>query len=662
MMKVVINSKIYHNRNGVMEVLKNISISFESYGLYAIVGDSGVGKTTLLNIIAQEDTDFEGRLDINGSTSYVKQDIELLETLKVSQHLYMACNDTNAVAAVMENLKINQLKNKKIKHLSLGQKRRVQLACALLMQCEYLLCDEPTASLDKENCDIIMNELKRRSKTQCVILVSHDENTLYEYADAIFHLEKDSLTEERKMCGIHQIKQKETHAMIKKEYTFFVAMQLLYSRFFEHAFRCVLSILLVLSMVGGTMFFSHIHTSQKQKDTWYYEENVVMSQPKHYEDVGYAEYDTYTQDDLNMVREICPEIIGYEWGWNIDLYLTFADQEEMAKGYTYHPFLMDTLGKIYVKEDKENGFEGWEHIAPMLSAIGIESEPYGEEYYSNRRLRVFQMFNIEELPLSTGYYPTTDYEVILDTTAAAYYCNKFELNHMEDLIGKEISFYTYPNAYDLEMISEHTKFPARISGITYLNSQRSSRIYTKSGAYDRFLAKNYQFQSDLPEHMFMNLLLDEHNEQAIATVNDKLESDRNKFVWSQENNAYLIDPVHEMEIYQSPFLIYTYSIGVFILILLILVISEWLLRKRSDKERHILKRFGYDARKVKGIELILYYMVAFIIVMPLIQTYAPLLNDAFFKIHYGLVTFIVLVCAFIHMGVLSLISSERSKK
>ncbi len=657
-MKIEIQSKVYHNQDSVVEALKDVNMSFDTTGIHVIIGESGAGKTTLLNIIAQEDTDFSGHVETEGIVSYVKQDIELLETLKVIQHLHMASTDANAVNEVMQNLHIDHLKNKKIKHLSLGQMRRVQFACALLTPCSYLICDEPTASLDKENAKIIMEELKRRKDSICIILVSHDGSILNTYADEVYQLENCTLVKEKRIHEGHPISF-DNDIQRKKKRTFLVTLELLYSRLFEHVFRCTLCVLMVLSMIGGTMFFSHIHSSQRKKDSWYYEENVIVSQPKNYEEMGYLDYDTYTQNELDQIREFCPDVIGYEWGWDIDLYLTFASPEEAANGYTYHPFLMNTLGKIYIKDDTENGYEGWENIGPVLSEIGIDPELYGKEYYDNRRLRVFQMFQIDELPLSIGIYPTSDHEAIIDTTAAEYYCKMFELSSIDDLVGKEISFYTYPNAYDIDMIVERTKYSVEISGITTLNSQRNPRIYTTYGAYDRFLAESYLFQSDLPEHMYMNLLLHEQKEKTLDTINKILESDKNHFVWSKDSNDYLVNPVNETAIYQSPFVIYAFSFGACMLILLVIVISEWLLRKRSEKEERILTRFGFNPHNVKYTELILYYGIACAVSMPFIQTYAPLLHDAFFKIHQGFLILVSAICALIHIVIFSMINSRR---
>ena len=77
-MKVIIKSKIYHNQNSTVVALENVELSIQNSGLYVISGDSGVGKTTLLNIMACEDTDFDGQVDQEGSVSYVKQEIEII--------------------------------------------------------------------------------------------------------------------------------------------------------------------------------------------------------------------------------------------------------------------------------------------------------------------------------------------------------------------------------------------------------------------------------------------------------------------------------------------------------------------------------------------------------------------------------------------------------
>ncbi|MBQ6730301.1 MAG: ATP-binding cassette domain-containing protein [Bacilli bacterium] len=210
-------------------VLKNINYEFPRNGLCVIYGQSGCGKTTLLNCLSGL-IPFEGSIEIDhqrieslndnelsnlrlSSYGFVFQDFKLFENETVSANLLFPLETLNHLPANVENRKCEDLlslvglehKEKQIVNkLSGGEKQRVAIARALVNDPKVLLADEPTGSLDEKNGTEIMNILKIVSKTALVIMVSHDEELSKKYADQIIEMENGEI-----LHVIHQ-EQKET--------------------------------------------------------------------------------------------------------------------------------------------------------------------------------------------------------------------------------------------------------------------------------------------------------------------------------------------------------------------------------------------------------------------------------------------------------------------
>ena len=192
-------NKYFNQKDKSKNILQNINLTFLEAGLVVIKGKSGSGKTTLLNIIAGLDSASSGNIIYknNYTTSnidkncvgYMFQDSNLLENLSVLENL-MIYKDINfeLLENLMKRLDIVHLKNKKVKNLSGGEKRRVALLRALIKEPDILLCDEPTASLDIENATIVNNVIKEYARDNLVIISNHTENLFTDY-DMLVELE-----------------------------------------------------------------------------------------------------------------------------------------------------------------------------------------------------------------------------------------------------------------------------------------------------------------------------------------------------------------------------------------------------------------------------------------------------------------------------------------
>lgn len=171
---------------------------------YMLLGASGCGKSTLLNMIAGILSPETGSIEINGQNivvlnqkekdkfrinkiGYIFQDFKLINEMTVNDNiniLKLENIDTKNTDQVLKKLGILDKKNKKIKHLSGGEKQRVAIARAIVKEPDIILADEPTGNLNFTIGETVIKELLEVSKGKTLIAVTHDER-LGKYFDYI---------------------------------------------------------------------------------------------------------------------------------------------------------------------------------------------------------------------------------------------------------------------------------------------------------------------------------------------------------------------------------------------------------------------------------------------------------------------------------------------
>ena len=204
-------TKIYENSLN-KTVLKNLNLSFNQKGLNIILGPSGSGKSTLLNLIGGLDTNYMGEILFNNfplkkfkekeldsyrnhKIGFVFQNYALIEHLTILENVILTLKLSGFSKKKRENLSKEALLqvgikefNKKPSELSGGEQLRVQVARAIVNNPDIILADEPTGALDSKNSIKIMEILKNISKTKLVIMVTHNEELIRNYADRIIRL------------------------------------------------------------------------------------------------------------------------------------------------------------------------------------------------------------------------------------------------------------------------------------------------------------------------------------------------------------------------------------------------------------------------------------------------------------------------------------------
>lgn len=160
---------------GEKKVLDDLSLSFPYGKITCIMGKSGCGKTTLLNILLGIEKQDSGTVTgIPKKVSAVFQEDRLCEDFKVITNIKMATGrPENEILSCLSGLMMKESANTKVKELSGGMKRRVAIARALLSEHDLLIMDEPMKGLDTETRKKTASLIRETAGT--MIIVTHDE-------------------------------------------------------------------------------------------------------------------------------------------------------------------------------------------------------------------------------------------------------------------------------------------------------------------------------------------------------------------------------------------------------------------------------------------------------------------------------------------------------
>ncbi len=206
-------SKVYHTAGLTQKALDDVSIIFRKNEFVSILGQSGSGKTTMLNIIGGLDNYTDGDLIINGISTkkyknrdwdvyrnhrvgFVFQSYNLIPHQTALQNVELALTLSGVgkeerrkrSIAVLKKVGLEKQINKKPNQMSGGQMQRIAIARALVNDPDILLADEPTGALDSETSIQVMNLLKEIAKDKLVIMVTHNPELANLYSTRIVKL------------------------------------------------------------------------------------------------------------------------------------------------------------------------------------------------------------------------------------------------------------------------------------------------------------------------------------------------------------------------------------------------------------------------------------------------------------------------------------------
>ncbi len=202
-------------------LFEDVHFAFPEKGLVTILGPSGCGKTTLLKMLGGLDENYSGSIhlgpfSLTGSSSaqkenfrlehlgFIFQDFRLLNTDTVEANLLVSYlpfhpqdlpRQKRLVKETLHWVGLDGFEKRIANTLSGGEKQRVSLARALLNDPSIIFADEPTGALDHFHGEHVLELLKRMSANRLVVVVTHDENLAYRFADSILRIQNGKLVE-----------------------------------------------------------------------------------------------------------------------------------------------------------------------------------------------------------------------------------------------------------------------------------------------------------------------------------------------------------------------------------------------------------------------------------------------------------------------------------
>ena len=240
-------TKIYNeNADNQVIALDHVSFTLPETGMVFLLGKSGSGKTTMLNLLGGLDAPTEGELCIDGTSSknfrqkdwdayrnnyvgFVFQEYNLLDDLTIGANIALALNlqgkmskadAEQKIAAALEQVGLSGYGSRKPGELSGGQKQRIAIARALVKNPQMILADEPTGALDSENGTQIFDLLKAISTEKLVVIVSHDEESARCYADRIIQLSDGKVISDSTSSNTEKITYRSNAVHIPANYQF----------------------------------------------------------------------------------------------------------------------------------------------------------------------------------------------------------------------------------------------------------------------------------------------------------------------------------------------------------------------------------------------------------------------------------------------------------
>ena len=284
--------KTYHVGGIETKALDDISVAFREKEFVAILGTSGSGKTTCLNIIGGLDHYDSGELTIKGkktsdfsdqdwdayrnnSIGFVFQNYNLISHLSIVANVELGMTLSGVpteekhkrALEVLEQVGLKEHLHKNPNQLSGGQMQRVAIARALANDPEILLCDEPTGALDTTTSVQIMDLIKTVAKDRLVIMVTHNPDIAEKYADRVIRFQDGKIISD---SHPHQERPKPDSFILKKtSMNFLSALKLSFNNLRTKKGRTFLTALASsIGIIGIAVILSLSTGFQKQIDTF----------------------------------------------------------------------------------------------------------------------------------------------------------------------------------------------------------------------------------------------------------------------------------------------------------------------------------------------------------------------------------------------------------
>lgn len=439
--------------------LNKINIKFRQNEFVSILGQSGSGKTTMLNIIGGLDKYTTGDLIINGISTkkytdhdwdiyrnhrvgFVFQSYNLIPHQTALQNVELALTLSGIgkeerrkrAIAVLKKVGLEKQINKRPNQMSGGQMQRIAIARALVNDPDILLADEPTGALDSETSLQVMDLLKEIAKEKLVIMVTHNPELAINYSTRIVKLLDGKIIDDTNpFNGEEQIKEvKENKSKAKTSMNFKTALSLSLNNLMTKKGRTLLTsfagsigiigIALILSLSNGIQ--KYIEKTEQETLASYpltiQKESIDMSTLLQTL-TGHQETKEYNDDKIhsvNIMGDMFTTVTKEVKRNNLKDFKNYLEKESKIKNYTSSiEYTYNVQMNVY-KSDSNKVVQV--NPTTVLDAIGMNSSGISSAYspFMSSYDVFYEMLNNEELNKKTydvieGRWPKKYNEVVL---------------------------------------------------------------------------------------------------------------------------------------------------------------------------------------------------------------------------------------------------------
>ncbi|USS84932.1 ATP-binding cassette domain-containing protein [Fructilactobacillus myrtifloralis] len=554
--------KSYQVDHQEFHVLNGINLAFERGEFVSILGESGGGKTTLMNIIAGLDSQYTGDVLLNGKSlkrdtakeldqyrrstiGFVFQSFNLISHLTIRDNVLVSLEMTNLshheqlqrADHLLDQVGLSDHKNKYPNQLSGGQKQRVSIARALASDPDIIIADEPTGALDAENTDEILQLLNQIAKDgKLVIAVTHSQ-VVANYGTRIVHLANGLIDDDRVLKPAYPVEN------TQKPFRDKVASSRSMATMAWHHFRYNLKRNLLIMFGAAIGIFSVILMLGLGNGT-----------------KGYINHEIYSQINPNTIQ--VAKNVNADNPTPKETRLTTHDQKRLAN------------------------IAGVKHVAPGYFATGGGQLKSGQQTVTLSLLQTFDN-TLRKSSIKAGHAPKQN-EILISKKEA----KQLNKNHPNQVVGQKVTLY-------LNIANDQTQAPqvlqqeVTISGVADSNNLPDAVSYGTLKAMHQ--AANVPFG---PNYLAVDITGGVQNVQPVQNKIKALDNSKHKQAYQITGAGSIVSILNTYVNLAVAVLTSIAAISLLVSAIMIIVVLYISVSERT-KEIGILRALGFSKGNIR---------------------------------------------------------------